>query len=114
MQLLYRTTTVVVVKVTSHPESHKVPMDMRECDRNSGTMCALRAARGSTGMGSLASCVEVMTDPLGFRMVMGFLARCLLKTGRSTVKNVSVLPVSAIATQYWMGDQSLEHVEFYT
>jgi hypothetical protein len=58
---------------------------------------------GNEGMGSYAVCVDVMVDPLGLRMVIGCRATCLLWTGRSTVRNVSVLPVSAMAKQCKMG-----------
>jgi hypothetical protein len=95
--LSYRMVTVVVVKVTSHPASHNVPMDTNKCDLRSGTMCAVRAAIGSMGTGSSAVCVDVMVDPFGFLMVMGFLAILLLWMGKLTVRKLSVLPVSAIA-----------------
>lgn len=66
-------------------------------------MCAVRAAIGKVGIGNLAVCVDTIVDPLGFRMVMGFVAICLFRTGKSTVKNVSVLPVLAITVQYDKG-----------
>jgi hypothetical protein len=59
---------VVVVNVTT---SHNVPTDTSEWECKSGTMCALRAARGNIGMGSSASCVDRMSEPFGLRMVMG-------------------------------------------
>ena len=93
------TVTVVVVNVTSHPASHNVPMEMRECDLRSGTMCAMRAAWGSCGIGSSAVWVDVIVVPLGLRIVIGFIAICLLLTGKSTVRKLSVLPVSAMAMQ---------------
>ena len=52
------------------------------------------------GIGSSASCVECMSEPFGLRMVMGCMTGLLLCTGRSTVKKVFVLPVSAMAVQY--------------
>jgi hypothetical protein len=87
------------MKVTLQPASHNVPIEMGKFDFNSGTMWACRSARGSNGRGSLALCVEVMVDPLGLRIVIGWRASFLICTGKLTVKKLSVLPVSAIAMQ---------------
>ena len=109
--LLCVTVTVVVVNVTSHPASHNVPMEINECERSSGTMCARRAARGRSGIGNSAWWVDCIVDPLGLRMVIGCVATCLFMTGKSTVRKLSVLPVSAMAIQYGKGGPELISTE---
>ena len=93
------TVTAVVLKVTSHPASHNVPMEMRECDLRSGTMCAMRVAWGSCGIGSSVVWVDIIIVPLGLQIVIKLIATCLLWTGKSTVRKLSVLPVLAMAMQ---------------
>ena len=92
------TVTLVAVKATAQPASHNWPMEMREVDASSGTMWIWRAAGGSIGKSSSASCVDVMMVPLGLRMWIGWRERRLLMTGASMVPKWAVLPVSAIAS----------------
>ena len=46
------------------------------------------------GRGKSAKCVDVISVPFGFRIVMGLGLIRLLTTGKSQVPNVSVVPVS--------------------
>ena len=52
-------------------------------------------------------CVDVIVEPLGLRMMIGCRATCLFWMGRSTVRKVSVLPVSAMAKQCEEGTRVL-------
>lgn len=85
------------MKVMSQPASHNCPIERREAEASSGTICTCRAAGGRRGRSSSASCVESMTEPLGLRIVMGEREGRRLRTGAEIVQKWAVLPVSAMA-----------------
>lgn len=93
--------TCSAVNCTVHPASQNWPIERREGHARAGTMCTRRAARGSMGKSSSASCVEVITLPLGLRIVMGVTVVRWLMTGAVMVAKWAVLPVSAIAMFGW-------------
>ncbi len=94
--LLYLILQLVTVKETAQAASHSCPMERREWDARAGTMWTLHAAEGRPGTGRLASCVECMIDPFGFRMLTGLVAGRLLLTGALIWKKLLVVPVSAM------------------
>jgi hypothetical protein len=93
--------TCLVVNLTVQPASQNWPIDRREGHTSTGTMCTHRVARGSMGKSSSASCIEVITLPLGLRIMMGVSVVRWLMTGAVMVAKWAVLPVSAIAMCGW-------------
>jgi hypothetical protein len=57
--------TCLVVNSMVQPSSENWPIDRREGQASAWTMCTHRAARGSMGRSSSASCMEVITLPVG-------------------------------------------------
>lgn len=54
------------------------------------------------GRSRSASWVETIRLPLGLRMVIGWRVGRLLRTGASMVPKLAVLPVSAMASWWWI------------
>jgi hypothetical protein len=96
---LYAMVTSDAVKETVQSASQNWPMDRSDDGVKAGTMCTCRAAGGRAGQSSSASCVDVMTVPLGVRMAMGWAVGRMLTTGAFTVQKCAVLPVSAMAVK---------------
>ena len=80
MRFLYCTVTVVALNWTVHPASHSCPTDIKDIAWSAGTIWTCLADKGSSGMSNLALCVDVMTDPFGFWMLVGFDVGRLLMT----------------------------------
>ena len=76
--------------------SQSMPIEISGCF-NFGNTCAFRAALGRFSCGSRAICVEVIIDPSGNVMGMGFLAVCLFTHGVLCVIKCAVVPESATA-----------------
>jgi hypothetical protein len=60
-------------------------------------MCTWWAERGREGRWSSPSCVDVMREPFGLRIVMGLVVGRRFRTGALMVQKWAVQPVSAIA-----------------
>ena len=59
-------------------------------------MWTWRVVRGKCGRSNLATWVEYIMLPFGFRMAIGIVAVHLLMMGKSVVQKCAVLPVSAM------------------
>ena len=78
------------------PLSQRIPIEISGCV-NCGKTCAYRTALGRFNCGKRAICVEVIIDPSGNVMGMGFLAVCLFTHGVVCVMKCAVVPESATA-----------------
>lgn len=70
-------------------------MESKDWLVRAGTIWHSRAAGGREGISNSATWVEYMILPLGLRIARGSVATRMLITGKSTLTNVAVVPVSA-------------------